>query len=477
MHRVSPRWRSFSIAAALLTAFFCLADSVRAVEFKTGAAVVDITPPVGYRMAGYFSERLNTGAHDPLLAKAVFFEQGTEKAALVFCDLCDMSPAVVDSARKRAAERTGVPADHVLVAATHSHTGPCYWGVLRDHFHEAAVKKNGTDPCEEVDYRAWLAERIAQAIVDARAASRPARLAAGTAEETRLSFNRRFHVRDGTVVFNPGKLNKNIVRPAGPIDPEIGLLVARDAAGQPLACLTVFALHLDTVGGTEYSADYPHYLSAIIQAKLGRQCVSLFGNGTCGDINHVDVSHDRPQKGHEEARRIGEALAATVLAAEPRLPAVESPSLAALSTQVSVEWQARSPEQVAAARADMAYVGTSQRSFLEQVETCKTVALADRGDRRTLEVQAFRLSDSVAIVGLPGEVFVELGLAIKQASPFATTMVIELCNDDPAYVPTLKGFAEGSYEVVNSQVAPGGGEKLVEAALRLLADLAPGEKK
>ena len=74
-------------------------------------------------------------------------------------------------------------------------------------------------------------------------------------------------------------------------------------------------------------------------------------------------------------------------------------------------------------------------------------------------------------MGLPGEVFVDLGLAIKRASPFKTTLVIELCQDAPGYIPTKKAFAEGSYETVNSRVAPGGGEKMVETAIRLLKEL------
>ena len=88
-----------------------------------------------------------------------------------------------------------------------------------------------------------------------------------------------------------------------------------------------------------------------------------------------------------------------------------------------------------------------------------------------MEVQVFRVADDVAIVGLPGEVFVELGMAIKRASPFKHTIVIELCNDAPGYVPTLKAFGEGSYETVNSRVLPGGGEILVDEAIRLLREI------
>ena len=120
----------------------------------------------------------------------------------------------------------------------------------------------------------------------------------------------------------------------------------------------------------------------------------------------------------------------------------------------------------------MEKIGQREMPFLEEVETNKIVDLHRHpGDTIPLEVQVFRLSDEVAIVTLPGEVFVEIGLAIKQASPFKTTMVIELANSTPAYIPTRKAFAEGSYETVNSRIQPGGGEAMVEAALKLLKEV------
>jgi neutral ceramidase len=109
---------------------------------------------------------------------------------------------------------------------------------------------------------------------------------------------------------------------------------------------------------------------------------------------------------------------------------------------------------------------------MEKVEAYKTLSLAKcQVESMDLEVQVFRLSDQVAVVGLPGEVFVDLGLAIKQASPFATTLVIELCGDAPGYIPTQKAFKEGSYETVNSRVAPGGGESMVKVVIQLLKEL------
>ncbi len=463
--------------ALLVLVFVALCASrllpVAAADFQVGVAVRDITPPVPYRMSGYFSERLSTGAHDPLQAKALVFAQGDTKAALVFCDVAGISLDVSRRARALASEQTGIPAAAIMIAATHSHTGPLYFGALRQHFHDLAVEREGTDPYEAHDYPKMLAERIAEAVAAAHADVSAASLAAGSAEQLGLSFNRRFHMRDGSVRFNPGKLNPNIVRVAGPIDPEVGLLLVRDTSGTPRAVLSVFALHLDTVGGTEYAADYPYYLENVLRDELGESVVSLFGAGTCGDINHVDVTHDRPQKGHQEAERIGAALGETVLAGLVDLREIATPQLAVRSVTIDAPLQQYDAARVEQAQADMQLVGTRELPFLQQVESYKVMALQLReGTMLPLEVQVFRLGQELAIVGLPGEIFVELGLAIKRQSPFDTTLVIELTNDAPGYIPTTKAFAEGSYETVNSRVVPGTGEELVATAVRLLNELA-----
>ena len=437
-------------------------------DLSAGIAVTDITPPLGYRMAGYFSERLNTGTHDPLRAKAIVLRQAGGRAALVFCDILGVPLEVSSEARKKAEAATGIPAANILIAATHSHTGPLYFGSMRKYFHDRAVAESGSDPCEKVDYAADLVSNIVKAVRDADAAARPASLAVAAAEQGGLAFNRRFHMKDGSVRFNPGQLNPDIVRPAGPVDPQVRTVFVRGAAGdRPLAAIVNFALHLDTTGGTEYSADYPFYLERSLRASLGEKFTLLFGTGTCGDINHVDVT----RKERPKADGIGSTLAATVLAASQK--PVARPSLAVRREIVSVPLQRYTPEQLAQAREDMKKVGTRELPFLNQVEACKIIALEMRGGPTApMEVQVFRLAPDVAVVGLPGEVFVDLGLAIRQASPFPVTLVIELCNDSPGYIPTRKAFAEGSYETVNSIIAPGGGEMLAEAAARLLKELA-----
>jgi len=438
-------------------------------ELTAGLAVIDITPPVPYRMSGYFNERLSTGTSNPLHAKAIVLRQGKERAALVFCDIIGLSLDVSSRVRRQVAEQTGIPAGNILIAATHSHTGPLYFGALRKYLHNMAVAEQGSDPYEKVDYSSELAAKIVRVITQADAAAKPIRLKAGAAEQQGLSFNRRFHMKDGTVRFNPGVLNPDIVRPAGPIDPGVGIVFFSDSeSGGAAAALVNFTLHLDTVGGTKYAADYPFYLEQSLREKYGDEFVLLFGTGACGDINHIDVTKRERLK----TDFIGNTLAQTVKAKAGSLEIVGEPALAVRSEVVEVPLQRYGPQKVAWARESIKKVGTRELSFLEQVEAYKILALEMRpGGTIGLEVQVFRLSSDVAVVGLPGEVFVDLGLAIKRASPFATTLVIELCQDAPGYIPTKKAFAEGSYETVNSRIAPGGGEIMVDAAVRLLKEL------
>jgi hypothetical protein len=438
---------------------------------QAGIAVADITPPVPFRMSGYFMERLSTGTKDPLRAKAIVFQQGDASAAFVFCDMVGVSHDVAGEARQKASEATGIPAEHIAVSATHSHTGPLYFGALSDFFHQRAAAKNGTDPLDPAPYRAELIKSIVRAVADAKAALQPAELKSGYGIEDRLAFNRRFHMKNGSVQFNPGNLNPNIVRPAGPVDPQVGIIaLTRSGKTNPSAAVVSFAMHLDTVSGTEYSADYPKFVEDALRKSFDEEFTLLFGTGTCGDINHIDVS----KPGRRDTATIGQMLGETVAKAikNNALSSGGEPSLAVRSVKVDSPLQSYSEGDIAQARKNLEQVGTRELPFLGQVEAYKIVDLQRRpGTSVPLEVQAFRLNRDTAIVTLPAEVFVELGLAIKQASPFKTTLVIELTNDSLGYIPTKKAFAEGSYETVNSRIQPGVGEQLVEAAIGLLKEL------
>ena len=459
--------RTIWFAATVATVALMMGSVLRAQDrapFHVGLAEIDITPPAGYRMDGYFYERLNTGQRDPLKAKAIVFRQGDTRGALVVCDLIGVPLTLTNEVRALASARTGIPAANIAIAATHSHTGPLFAGERARLFSERAAEKLGKDPLAAVDYPGQLRDRLVDVIAAAHAGLAPAAMELARTQEDRVSFNRRFHLKDGTVRFNPGVLNPEIVRPAGPIDPDLPfLLFTRDK--KPAGSLTVFAVHADTVGGTEYSADYAGQLAGELRREFGDAFTSVFGLGTCGDINHIDVTGAR----RYDARLIGQQLAVRILSARSRV-ALDNPALAVLSARLALPLRKVPDDQAAQARSLRNKVGTNDLPFLEQVEIVTTLDLLHRGATLDAEIQVIRLNRDTAIVLLPGEVFVELGLAIKRGSPFAHTLVIELANDNPAYIPTEKAFKEGSYETVNSRIVPGGGERLAEAAIQLLKE-------
>lgn len=434
---------------------------------RAGFGTAEITPPTpNFRMSGYFSERINSGTHDPLMAKAMFLEQGDVRAVVVVCDILNLIREVTDPARARIAEVLGVPPENCVITATHAHTGPVYHGP----FHRLFSTRPSEVPYPDMEaYLVFLVERIVLAARNAHQALEPVSLRHGYVMEDTLSFNRRFYMRNGTVVFNPGRLNPEIVKVAGPIDPQAGLLAfTKPGAAQPHALFTTFSLHLDTVGGTEYSADYPYYLQEGLRSRIGAGFFSMFGLGPTGDINHINVSQADPPTG-VEAERIGARLAETVSSGLGGLSDTPAPRLAVARSVVEVPLQTTTPEDLAWAEEMLPRLAADDFPFLDRVKVLRILDLAAYNMASIpIEVQVIALSEDAAMVFLPGEVFVELCLAIKNASPYAHTLVVELANDCPSYIPTAKAYEEGSYEVDNSRVCKGGGEAMVEAARRLL---------
>ena len=459
-------------AIATIVALISISTTCAAAdEIDVGLATADITPPVGYRMSGYFYERPSTGVKDRLKAKAIVVRQGGVEAAMVFCDLIGFDRATGTAIRGEIARRTGIPTTRLSVAATHSHTGPLYAGTMRDHFHARALAAKGADAHEPIDYDKFLVGAIADAVDRARLALRPSMIAAGVGRLEGVAFNRRFEMKDGTNRFNPGFRNPEIKRVLGPTDPDVAVLSFTPRGSKtPAGSLSVFALHLDTMGGTLYSGDYPAVVAEGLAARFGPDYVSAFGAGTCGDINHIDVTAEGPRKTPEIGRLLGEAVDGVLKMSTP----VE-PMLRVEVATIEVPAQRVDAAEVARSLPLMDRLGEPSLPFLDAVRAATVVDLAQTYKAGTvpIEVQAWRLGREVAVVFLPGEVFVEHGLAIKRASPFKATLVVELANSCPAYIPTEKAFREGSYEVVNSRVAPGGGEKMVAAAVELLTRLRP----
>ncbi len=456
--------------ALLLASILAGPASALADGLRVGAASVDITPPVGTPMAGYYAERLSKGVHDPLFAKAIVLEVGGKKAALVALDLISTPMAMVEAARREVEKATGIDGRDVMISATHAHTGPVLQaGGARSHAF-------GGDNPLALAYGEALPAKIAEGVRLADRALRPAKVAVGHGQESAISFNRRFHMVDGTVGWNPGKKNPKILKAAGTIDPDVAVVYFEsvDKDPTPLVTYVNHAVHLDNVGGMEFSADMPATIADLLGRFKGREMVTLYTSGCCGDINHIDVRWAEPQKGHENASRMGVILAAEVLKTWPRLK-VESPgALRVKSSKVKLPLAKITPEDVETARAVLDRLDGKSKppAFLEQVRAFKVLDVeARRGEPIEVEVQVVALGDSIAWVSLPGEIFVELGLAIKQDSPFPHTIIAELANGAIGYIPSRRAYAQGNYEVISARCAEGSGEILVDAAVKLLKEM------
>lgn len=438
-------------------------------ELRVGAAREVITPPPGTPMAGYYFERAAEGVHDDLYAKAIVIESGDKRAALVALDVITTTRDLVADARRAIEEATGIPAAHVMISATHAHTGP----VIADQSRRSQSLGGGSDLSRS--YRESLPAKIAEAVRRADEAKVPATARAARGSESSIAFNRRFHMSDGTVGWNPGKRNPRIVKPAGVIDPGVPIVYFESLDGDPLAVYVNYAVHLDNVGGPAISADLPYTLSKLIAEFKGPDVVTVFTAGCCGDINHIDVFWDEPQKGFENAARMGIILAAEVLRNWPKLETVDEVTLRVDREMVALPLPEISPEDVPAAEAVVERHrsgSTPQPSFLETVNAYKVLDVAARDGRaQEVEVQVISLGDVIAWVSLPGEVFVELGLEIKQDSPFQHTIIAELANGSIGYIPSRRAYNQGNYEVVSARCAEGSGEMLVDAAVRLLKTL------
>ncbi len=448
----------------LLAILLMFGVEVQAGALRAGRAQVVITPPKGAPMAGYYVNRAAAGVHDDLHAKALVFEKDGVKAALVACDLSGIPRPIIEEARKLIAASTGIPAGAVMISATHTHTGPVVASGRTRYNLEGEMRDIA------LQYAAGLPEKIAESVRLAHASLEPSRVFASIGHEDTLAFNRRYHMKDGSVAWNPGKRNPNIVRPAGPIDPDVPVVYVETEGRKPLAAYVNYALHLDTVGGMEYSADYPYTLASLLANVKGPGLVALFTIGCAGNVNHIDVSTSEPQKGHGEAARIGTVLAAAVLKSLKASREVDAGAIRTRTEVVNLPLPEFGPDDLAKARDIQATFGKPNAApFADLVRAAKIIDVAERqGKPLDAEVQVVALGDQIAWVGLPGEVFVELGMTIKRVSPFPYTIVAELANGSIGYVPDRKAYAEGAYEVISARCAAGSGEMLADAATRLL---------
>lgn len=453
-------------------------------QFKAGAATSNITPPLGTSLNGGMQDRKAQHVHDELHARAVALDDGQNQLAIVVVDNCLIPREIYDEAKRRVNKWTGLPVENMLMSATHTHSAGSVTHVFQS--------------LSDAGYAEFLTVRIADAIVRAINNLEPARIGWGSGEVPDQVYNRRWYVRSeenrinpfggiDSVRMNPPRDLSELIEPAGPTDPELSIISVQALDGRPISLLANYSLHyVGGVGSGHISADYFGAFAQIIKGKVESQYSSLpadsryppfvgmMSNGTSGDINNVNFTEPaESRQPYEQIQKVAEEVAAEAFRVYQEL---EYNDWVPLQAQVSeLELGVRLPDHADLQRAQKIVqqaAGPAMQSR-EEIYARETLFLSEYPSTVPLIVQAIRIGD-LAITAIPCEVFVEIGLELKQLSPFDDTFTISLANGYNGYLPTVKHHELGGYETwraKSSYLEIRAAPKVVDQLSRLLQQL------
>ena len=447
--------------------------------FRAGFARVDITPPLGTPIVGYFEERHAQGVLDNLEANALAVSDGERTAVLIAADLLGIEGVAFNGElRRQIAAAVNIPPEAVYVHSTHTHTGPG----------AGKADPGRTDIFDGTPfYNTFLTTRLMDVARFAVADLSPATLAIGRAEAKRISFLRRYRMKDGSIRTNPGVNNPEIAEPIGNLDETVQVLRLRRAGADDIAVLN-FATHPDVVGGEMISADWPAFARRTFErAEPGTACI--FFNGAQGDVNHVCTDprpgereglhpdFDDVDRGYEHAQHMGRAVAAAALSVWAKCEPVASGPLRFAVHTLSVPSQMPRPEELPRAReydrlhregrdAEIPFTGMALTTVV--AEAGRMLLLEHGPETFALPLSMVAIGDVVAFTGIPGEPFTEIGRAIKAQSSFRMTFCTCLTNGSCGYFPVASAYAEGGYEARSSVFASTVAADIVAGHVNLL---------
>ena len=423
-------------------------------EFRAAFAERDITPGVGMEVPGGYGKAFSKRIHDPCKVRAVVFDDGKREVALVGLDALIVPRALVVEVRKRLQERCKLPADAVMIGASHSHSsGPLGMTQPGEYDHASPLVQDLAYNKSSAADAGYLV-KVRDAIVDAVAAAHDGRTIAtagfGTGREDQVAFNRRIRMRNGLSFSHPGKGNPDNMEFAGPTDPEVGVIGAWDADGKLLGCVVNFSCHA-TASGPWVSANWIYYMERAIQGYFGAETKVVFLQGACGDVTQVNnldphANPDSDAWSQLVGGRVG-AEAVKVLLGMSQTRTTEVPVDTRQKTW-NIARRIPAPDRVKAA---LDLVQKPEKDggpdWVWAKETVMLDALIAKSPEVEVEVQAIQIGP-VVCVSNPSEYFCANGLAIKAGSGFPITFLVELANGCTGYVPTEEAFGEhgGGYE-------------------------------
>ena len=472
-----------TIAFSLLLILPTLSRAADASQIKVGFAERDITPEIGMEQPGGYSKSFHRTFHDPCKVRAGVFDNGKNVVAVVSLDALFILRVNVNEIRKRVEAKCKIPAESILLHATHSHSSGPMGMILPgeyDHASEfvqdlAYVKSSTADSA----YLETVVDQSVEAICEAYKKRNASQCGAGVGIEEQVAFNRRFFMRNGLSFTHPRPGNPDIVKPAGPVDPEVGVIGVWDEQGELKGCIVNFVCHATTNPGG-ISANYIYYVEQVIRGVYGKDAIVVFLAGASGDVTQVDnLSKFQRRPSEESARFVGGRVGAEAVKVLLSMPRGNFETVACKTKMLQIPRRKPSPERVKKAM-ETVKAGPRKSSATDWVFAKETVLLDARLQKEPVaevEIQAVQIGPVVLLTD-PAEFFCQLGLDIKAGSPFPMTFPVSLANGCVGYVPTKEAFDKngGGYETRltgYSNLIITAGPQMVDAAVELSKQLKP----
>jgi neutral ceramidase len=446
---------------------------------KVGAYAIDITPEkLPLESAGSMAPRTVDFVHDRLHARCLVLDNGISKLAIATCDSCMIPRQIFDAAKSKVAAKTGIPTQHILCSATHTHSAITVTPTFQSKVESA--------------YCQLLIDKIAAGIIQAHARRAPARIGWALGHNPRQVFNRRWFLRPGSslqdpfdnntdrVKMNPRPNHKDLLKPAGPIDPEVAVLAAQTLDGRPIALWANYSLHY--VGGVaakslsaDYFGEFATQISRLVNPpEAGSDFVAAMTNGSSADINNINFFEGQPRRqAYEQIKLVATDLAQSAFIAYQRIVYHDWIPLKACQTEIELDVRRPNAAEINRAKRLLHAAGKGPWRELRQIYANETLDLAAYPTQVKIILQAFRIGD-LGICANPCETFVETGLAIKKCSPLKPSFTISLANGYNGYLPTPEQHALGAYETwraKSSYLAVNAEPMVRDTLLQLLIEL------
>ena len=455
-------------------------------KLQAGFSRVNVTPPLGIPIVGYYKPRFAEGVLDELEVNALALAVEDKKVVLLSVDNCGFSETVANSYREHICEATGLPADCVFLHATHTHTGP---STCPTYDKDLVLLSDYEGHPLLPEYFYFLRRKLADAAVLALKDLKPARMGWAVGDAPKVAFVRRFRMKDGKVRTNPGVGNPDILHPIGDVDERVNVL-RFDREGAETILLANFGNHPDSVGDSLISGDWPTLFRHRLEKALDNVKSILF-NGAQGDVNHVNVNakggdfndtfhdFDDVDRGYGHARHMGNVVAAAVLQVFDKVTYTDVESIRTLEKTFHIPSSMPTAEEAKQAHIinDLHMAGRDEELPYEGMELTTVVAEAARMVRLEHGPESFPMNflgiavGNVALFGIPGEPFTGVGRGLKEAQGWDLVLPCCLTNGCRGYFPMIDAYEEGGYEARSSSFKAGSAELIVREGCELLSKL------